>query len=163
LYAALDARRQEQALSWRGVADAIWAMSPELNAQRPDDHPLAPSTIGSLGRRGDTSCQHALFFLRWLDRTPESFVPGSRINAPLPVAGPDRRPRWHLRRTYDALDASRRTDGLTWPALAEQLRCTSHQLTGLRTARYATSMRLAMRICAHLDRPAADFVYLGRW
>jgi hypothetical protein len=138
-------------------------MSSELNALRPDDHPLAPSTLTSLGRRGDTSCQHALFFLRWLDRSPESFVPGSDHDRPLPAAGPDRRPRWHLRRTYDALDELRRTEELTWVALAAELHCTPSQLTGLRTARYATSMRLAMRICARLGRPAADFVYLGRW
>lgn len=36
-------------------------------------------------------------------------------------------------------------------------------LTGLRTARFAISMRLAMRIAQWLERPAADFIYAARW
>jgi DNA-binding XRE family transcriptional regulator len=164
LFESLDRQRQERGLTWRGVADEIWAMSPDLNAERPHDHPIAPSTLTNLARNGDTSCQHALFFLRWLGRSPESFVPDAHdTDAPLPDPGPRRRPRWHLTRMYDALDEHRRTEGLTWAALAAELHCSSNQLTGLRTARYATSMRLAMRICRWLGRPAADFVDAGRW
>jgi hypothetical protein len=164
LFAALDRQREERGLSWRGVADEIWSLSYELNQERPADHPLAPATILNIARQGDTSCQHALFFLRWLGRSPESFVPNADdTDVPLPDVGPGRRPRWHLGRTYDALDEHRRSEGLTWKALAVELHCTPSQLTGLRTARYATSMRLAMRICRWLGRPAADFVYAGRW
>ncbi|HEX3930284.1 MAG TPA: helix-turn-helix transcriptional regulator [Nocardioides sp.] len=164
LYAALDRQRTERGLTWTGAAREIWEMSSVLNRQRPGDHPLAASTMRNVARNGDTSCQHALFFVRWLGRTPESFVPGADdAGRPLPGSSDDRRPRWHLRRLYDALDEQRRTEGLTWSALAGDLHCTPNQLTGLRTARYATSMRLAMRICRRLGRPAADFVYAGRW
>jgi DNA-binding XRE family transcriptional regulator len=162
LFAALDAQRQERGLTWRQVAEEIWQLSSELNPLRPDDHPIAPATITNVARMGDTSCQHALFFLRWLDRSPESFVPSAPETAPITV-GPDRRPRWNLKALYAAMDQRRRADGLTWAALASHLGCTPSQVTGLRTARYATSMRLAMRICRWLDRPAADFVYAGRW
>jgi hypothetical protein len=30
-----------------------------------------------MAERRNTSCQHALFMLRWLGRTPESFLPGA--------------------------------------------------------------------------------------
>ena len=58
---------------------------------------------------------------------------------------------------------SARREALTWPELASVLRCTPNQLTGLRTAKFATGMTLAMRITQWLDRPAADFVYAAKW
>jgi hypothetical protein len=82
---------------------------------------------------------------------------------PLPAAGPDRRLRWDLRRLYGALDVARRDRGLTWAELAVELSCTPSQLTGLRSARFGTSMRLAMRVVQWLGRPAADFVYAAQW
>ena len=61
------------------------------------------------------------------------------------------------------MDEKRRQDGLTWPALAATLGCSPNQLTGLRTAKFATGMDLAMRIVQWLGRPAADFVYPAKW
>jgi hypothetical protein len=112
-----------------------------------------------------TSCQHALFMLRWLGRTPESFLAGEEDGAgsALPAAGPDRRLRWNLRALYEAMDEKWRADGLTWVQLGRVLRCTPSQLTGLRTARFATGMGLAMRIVQWLGTPAADFVYAAGW
>ena len=165
LYEALDAQRQAQGLSWQGVANEIWSLSAELNDRR-KDHPIAPSTIQNLGKRGATSCQHALFFLRWLGRSPESFLPGAPESAPegyLPAVGADRRLRWNLKELHAALDAQRRDRGLTWVQLAGVLRCTPSQLTGLRTARFATGMTIAMRSVQWLERPAADFIYAARW
>ena len=114
-----------------------------------------------VGRTGDTSCQHALFYLRWLDRTPESFLVDAapETGAPLPPCGPDRRPRWDLGQTHAALAEARRARGLTWAATAEVLRCTPSQLTGLKTARFATGMSLATSITQGLERPAADFIH----
>lgn len=172
LYAALDLRRTELGLTWRGVARELWELSSELNAVR-DDHPISPATLTGITRRGDTSCQHALFMLRWLDRAPEEFVAGKLTVAgrPLPSAGRDRRLRWHLharpRRPQDglfeAMDAARRSQELTWPELARVLRASGSQLSGLRNARFAVGMRLAMNIAQWLERPAADFVYAARW
>jgi hypothetical protein len=166
LYAALDARRLEYGLSWRAVADELWALSWELNARR-DDHPISPSTLTGMQTRRATSCQHALFMLRWLGRSPESFLacpPGGQApQGALPAAGPDRRLRWRLKALYEALDAERRARRLSWPQAAAELRCTPSQLTGLRTARFATGIGLAMRIVQWLERPAADFIYAARW
>ena len=75
LYLALDARRVELSLSWRQLADQLWRLSIELNDQR-RDHPISPSTLTKMAAKPRTSCQHALFMLRWLDRNPESFLAG---------------------------------------------------------------------------------------
>jgi hypothetical protein len=164
-FEALDRQRVERHLSWRQVADEMWQLSSVLN-QRRQSHPISPSTITGMEKRGDTSCQHALFFLRWLDRTPESFLSGSvaeAVGTILPEAGPDRRLRWNLAATYLALDERRRQRHLTWPQAARQLRCSASQLTGIRTAKYAIAMTLAMRIVQWVQRPAADFVYPAEW
>lgn len=165
LYLALDARRIELGLSWKGVADQIWDLSSELNDRR-RDHPISPSTLTGMAKKPRTSCQHALFMLRWLGRTPESFLRGAKAEdrrLALPEVGPDRRLRWALKLLYASMDEKRRQEGLTWPALAAVLDCSPNQLTGLRTAKFATGMDLAMRIVQWLGRPAADFVYPARW
>ncbi|HKW10330.1 MAG TPA: hypothetical protein VJO33_08115, partial [Gemmatimonadaceae bacterium] len=135
-----------------------------LNRRR-NDHPISRATLTGIAKRGDTTCQHALFILRWLGRDAESFmsVAASNGNTALPSVGPDRRLRWNLAALYDALDARRRERELTWRALARELRCTDHQLTGIKTARYAIGMTLAMRIVQWLERPAADFIYAAKW
>jgi hypothetical protein len=165
LFQALDQKRAADGLSWRQVADQIWDLSAALNARR-HDHPISPSTITGIAKRGGTSCQHALFFLRWLGRSPESFLEapaGHRADGELPVVGSDRRLRWDLAKLYAALNARRLELGLTWPQLARALRCTPSQLTGLRTARFATGMNVAMRVVQWLERPAADFIYAAQW
>jgi hypothetical protein len=165
LWTALDVQRRDRGLSWTGVATEIWEQSAVLNGRR-DDHPISPSTIANMAKRDGVSCQHAVFMLRWLGRPPEMFLRGGDnrgLDEPLPAAGPDRRLRWDLRRLYGALDVARRDRGLTWAELAVDLACTPSQLTGLRSARFGTSMRLAMRVVQWLGRPAADFVYAAQW
>jgi len=161
-YEAMDAQRVARGLSWRQVADELWQQSSALNGRR-RDHPISPSTLTGIAKRGDTTCQHALFILRWLGRSPESFVPGSLVDAQLPAAGPDRRLRWNLGALYEALDARRRARGLSWTELARLIRCGPSQLTGIRIARYAIGMRLAMRIVQWLEEPASTFVYAAEW
>jgi hypothetical protein len=165
LYAALDERRTAQGLSWQRVADQMWQQSAALNGRR-RDHPISPSTLTNVTRSPRTSCQHALFMLRWLGRAPETFLRGAAEAGgqfDLPAAGQDHRLRWALKLLYVAMDDKRRQEGLTWMALAAALGCSPGQLTGLRTARYATTMDLAMRITQWLGRPAADFVYPAAW
>jgi hypothetical protein len=165
LYAALDDRRTTLDISWPRVAKQIWELSSDLNDRR-RDHPISPSTLTNMAQNPRTSCQHALFMLRWLGRTPESFLTGATGDDErfaLPVAGPDRRLRWALKLLYASMDEKRRQDGLTWRALAVILSCNPNQLTGLRTAKFATGMDLAMRIVQWMGRPAADFVYPASW
>jgi hypothetical protein len=177
LYAALDEKRTSLGLSWTGVAGQLWALSSELNDRR-KDHPISPSTLTNMAKNPRISCQHALFMLRWLERTPESFLVGWSSGSgtgsgsgssgdderfALPVTGPDRRLRWALKLLYASMDEKRREEGLTWSGLATVLGCTPSQLTGLRTAKFATGMDLAMRIVQWLGRPAVDFVYQSTW
>jgi hypothetical protein len=105
LYAALDDKRTQSGLSWQGVANQLWELSSDLNERR-SDHPISASTLTNMAKKPRTSCQHALFMLRWLERTPESFLAGangaSKSGAAdsdpdriaLPAAGPDRRLLW---------------------------------------------------------------------
>jgi hypothetical protein len=165
LYAALDDQRTRLGLSWPAVANQLWALSSELNDRR-RDHPISPSTLTNMAKNPRISCQHALFMLRWLGRTPESFLAGATgtdERFALPVTGPDHRLRWALKRLYASMDEKRRREGLTWAGLAARLGCSPSQLTGLRTAKFATGMDLAMRIVQWLGRPAADFVYRATW
>ncbi len=165
LAAALDTERQRRGLSWSQVATDIWDQSAELNAIR-DDHPIAASTLAGMGERGGVSCQHALFVLRWLGRSPESFLVGGQQadeTYDLPDAGPNRRLRWDLAATYEAMNARRLEQGLSWPELSRLLRCSPNQLTGLRTARFAMGMQLAMKIVQWLQTPARTFIYPASW
>ncbi len=57
----------------------------------------------------------------------------------------------------------RHDEHLTWKSLADMLGCSQSQLTGIKTARFAIGMRLAMRITQWLACPAAEFVYAARW
>ena len=79
-YGALDAQRRERDLDWYALADELWQQSSTLNIERPDDHPLCGGAVGRLGGRGATTCQYALFMLRWLDRAPEDFLTGPVVD-----------------------------------------------------------------------------------
>jgi hypothetical protein len=166
LYLALDSRRAAEGLSWAAVARRVWDLSAALNARRAGDHPFSTSSIASLRDGRSTSCQHALLLLWWLERTPEEFVtdPAPGITGvPLPPCDSDHRLRWSLRRLYATLNEARVRRDATWVQTAARLGCTPRQLTGLRTARDATTMRLAMAITQALRRPAADFMYAADW
>jgi hypothetical protein len=165
LYSALDDKRTRLGISWQMVANQLWELSSDLNDRR-RDHPISPSTLKNMANNPRISCQHALFMLRWLGRSPESFLKGATGDDErfaLPVVGPDRRLRWALKLLYASMDETRRQAGLTWRALAVILSCNPNQLTGLRTAKFATGMDLAMRIVQWMGRPAADFVYPASW
>ena len=164
LFLALDAQRTARGLSWAGVAREVWEQSAELNSRR-NDHPISPATLSGIEKRDNTSCQHALFILRWLGRTPESFAPGwtGPQSVSLPECGPDRRLRWDLKKLGAALDEERRSRGLTWIELAVELRCSPGQISNLHRLRFATGIALAMRVVQWLRRPSSDFIYSARW
>ncbi len=163
-FGALDTARREQGLGWYELADELWEQSAELNAHL-DDHPLCGGAVSRQGARGETSCQYALFMLRWLGRAPEEFLTGPVADVGdvrLPAAGPDRRLRWDLGELHAALNRQRQDRGMTWAQLARLLDTTSARLTNLRTARF-TDLALAMRITQWLRRPAAAFIHPAAW
>ncbi len=163
-FGALDAARRARGLGWFELADVLWEQSAELNARR-DDHPLCGGAVSRQGARGETSCQYALFMLRWLARAPEEFLTGPVADvgeSQLPTAGPDIRLRWNLAEVHAELNRQRQDRGLTWAELAEVLGTTPARLTNLRTARF-TDLALAMRITQWLRRPAAAFIHPADW
>jgi hypothetical protein len=163
-FAAFDAQRRERGLGWYEFADELWQQSAELNEQL-RDHPLCGGAVSRLGARGETSCQYALFMLRWLGRAPEEFLSGPVVDVgdvQLPEAGPGRRLRWDLNQLYTALNDQRQARGLTWSGLAQEIGCTPSRLTNLRTARMA-DMDLAMRLTQWLGKPAAEFIHAAQW
>jgi hypothetical protein len=164
LFGALDAQRRDRGLGWYGLADELWQQSSHLNGQR-TDHPLCGGAIARLQQRGATSCQYALFMLRWLHRAPEDFLTGPVVEVGdirLPEAGPDSRLRWNLSQLHSALNEQRQERHLTWAQLAREIDCTPSRLTNLRTARLA-DMDLAMRITQWLGQPAAAFIHPAQW
>jgi hypothetical protein len=159
-FAAVDDARRNQGLHWYALADELWDQSVQLNAER-DDHPLCGGAVSRLGARGETSCQYALYLLRWLGDPPEAFLVGPVSDVGdtrLPTSGPDSRLRWDLAQLHAAVDEQRRDHGLTWARLADHIGCTPARLTGLRGARMA-DMALVMRLTQWLRRPAADFIH----
>ena len=159
-FAAVDEGRRSRQLRWFALADELWDLSAQLNAER-EDHALCGGAVSRLGARGETSCQYALYLLRWLEQAPEEFLVGPVRDVGdvrLPDPGPDCRLRWDLAQLHAALDQERQRQGLTWTGLAEQIGCTPGRLTGLRRARMA-DMALTMRVTQWLGRPAADFIH----
>lgn len=161
---AFDTERRARELGWYEFADELWQQSSDLNA-RLLDHPLCGGAVSRLGTRGETSCQYALFLLRWLNRAPEEFLVGPAVDVGdtrLPEPGPASRLRWDLNLLHDALNTERQRRDLTWTQLARIIGCTPSRLTNLRTARMA-DLGLTMRITQLLGRPAADFVHAAQW
>lgn len=162
-FAALDAQRQNHDLTWFELADELWDQSADLNAVR-DDHPLCGGAVSRLGRRGKTSCQYAMFMLRWLDRSPEHFLEGGSADAnnTLPVVDPAHRLRWDLQQLHRALDVRRTDEGLTWTELGRLLGCTPSRLTNLRTAREC-DLDLAMRAAQWTGQSSSAYIRAAAW
>ncbi len=159
-FAAVDDARGQRDMGWYVLADELWELSAQLNAER-DDHPLCGGAISRLGARGETSCQYALYLLRWLGRAPEEFLVGPAADVGdvrLPDPGVDSRLRWDLAQLHAALNEERQRRGLTWAGLAAEIGCTASRLTNLRGARMA-DMALVMRVTQWLRRPAAEFIH----
>jgi hypothetical protein len=164
-FEAVDQRRCEHQLSWSALATTLWEQSRVLNDLR-NDHPISASPLKRLAQGRGISCQHALFVLRWLGVPPETFITAPNagtVGKPLPQTDDAHRLRWNLKKLHEALNDARTARDATWQQTALHLHCTPHQLTGLRSAKFATSMQLAMRITQALHRPAADFVYVSSW
>jgi hypothetical protein len=100
--------------------------------------------------------------LRWLRRTPESFLAG-RDQAPspgeaLPVAGHSQILRFDTAAIHAALDARHRERGTTWREVAGELPgFTPGMLTNLANGPLIGFPRV-MALMQWLGRPASDFV-----
>jgi hypothetical protein len=155
LSAALDARRRELGLTWRELA--IQATS---RPSRRSNRRISPSTFSGMSARSSVRDTVVLQALRWLGRTPESFVPGlgERPEHALPGDGPGR-PALDTAAIYQAMNEVRAERGMTWREVADSLGrgFTPGMLTRLAGGTGIGFPRV-MRIFQWLDRPAAEFV-----
>ena len=104
LYAALDAQRQAYGLSWQQVAKRIG---------------VAASTLGRTKKGGPMETDGILAMVRWLKCAPENFIRGSQhvtYEAPSVAAH-----RFNTKALYEALDAHRRSRGMSWREVAREL------------------------------------------
>jgi hypothetical protein len=156
LHAALDEQRRARGLTWAGVTREI--NRPDA---RPVLHPISVSSVTGTRHGRGVEGNIVLQMLLWLDRTPESFVPGH----PAPVTPDkllrqpdlDRRLRWDVPALHAALDQTRRERALTWKQVADEIGgFTPAMLTGLARGRHVVFPRV-MRLVAWLDRSAASF------
>jgi hypothetical protein len=157
LLAALDAERRARGLSWTDL-------SAEIN--NPFDGtpsiPISLATIRGMSTKSSVTSAVVLQVLRWLQRTPESFLAG-RDAAPaageaLPDPGPCRILRFDTRMLYAAIDDERRARGLTWKQTAGELPgFTASMLTNLATGPLIGFPRVMM-LTQWLRRPAVGFV-----
>lgn len=99
--------------------------------------------------------------LRWLDRSPESFVPSSQgadaETTKLPYVGPHQILRFDTRNLYSALDAQRLEGGMTWKQVSDQIGgVNAAGLTRLSKGGRGGFPQV-MRITRWLGSPAAHF------
>jgi hypothetical protein len=156
-HATLDVERSARGLSWIELTAEInkpFAGTPSI--------PISVATIRGVSTKSSVTSAVVLQVLRWLHRTPESFLAG-RNAAPeaeetLPDPGRSRILRFDTRALYAALDAERRERGLTWKQAAGELPgFTESMLTNLSTGPLIGFPRV-MTLTQWLRRPAASFV-----
>jgi hypothetical protein len=165
LCAALDQERAARGLSWTEVVA-------ELNApfKFVPSIPTSLSTIRGMGGKASVTGAVVLQVLRWLERSPESFLAGrpapslaTDAAVALPDVGPERILRFDTKAIHAALDEARRERGLTWREIAgELLAFKEGMLTNLATGPLIGFPRV-MRITQWLGRPAAEFMRGYDW
>ncbi len=157
LCAALDDARCERKLSWADLASEI-----NMPFKGTTSIPISATTLRSMQSKRSVTSAVVLQVLRWLGRTPESFLVGhdgtTSANEMLPDPNCFRILRFDTRLLHAALDAKRIEQGLTWKEVAGELPgFTQSMLTNLATGPLIGFPRV-MLITQWLCRPAADFV-----
>lgn len=156
-HAAVDEERRARSLSWVELAAEI---------NKPFEHttsiPISAGTLRDMPKKTSVTSAVVLQALRWLGRSPESFLSGragsARTDEKLPVSGPNRILRFDTQAMHAALDEKRRRDGMTWKQVAGELPgFTPNMLTNLANGPLIGFPRVMM-IPQWLKCPAASFV-----
>jgi hypothetical protein len=157
LHATLDAERAARGLSWIELTAEInkpFVGTPSI--------PISVATLRGMPAKSSVTSAVVLQVLRWLRRTPESFLT-ERNAAPeademLPEPGRSRILRFDTPALYAALDAERRAREMTWKQVASELPgFTASMLTNLSAGPLIGFPRVMM-LTQWLCRPAASFV-----
>jgi len=141
LYAALDEQRQVYGLSWHELASQIG---------------VADSTIRNTRNGGTMETDGVLAMLRWLKRRPEDFVRGAK---PILAGATVSRKfgRLDTAALCEALDAKRRSRGLTWRALAAEIGGVSPSMLTHLSRGGRAEISLVLAAAAYLDREILSF------
>lgn len=135
LFAALDAQRAAQGLSWQALGRALG---------------VAASTLKRTGDDGPMETDGVLAMARWLECPLEKFIPGAEAMArEHPQVA---RFRFSCRALYAALDRERQARGLTWSEAGRAI--------GGIPAGMLTRLKMGGRIGTHVMVPAVG--WLGR-
>lgn len=162
LFAALDSERQARLLGWSGLTREINALFRDVPCR-----PIATSTITGLKGKREVIGNAALQMLVWLDRTPESFIPGYVNSAKpaeaLPRLRPNRILRFDTGAIFRAMDKVRVRRDLSWGEVAEEISGVSAaQLTRLGKGA-GIGIVAAGRIAQWLGLPVASFTVESAW
>jgi hypothetical protein len=154
---ALDAERSARSLSWV-------ALTAEINEPFRDTPsiPISVTTIRNMHAKRSVTSAVVLQILRWLGRTPESFLSGRQaaplLGETLPVGGLGRILRFDTEAMHAALNEERVRRGLAWKQIAKELPgFTESMLANLATGPLIGFPRVMM-IPQWLGVPAANFV-----
>ena len=120
LFDALEAERGARGLGWGELMAEVnepFRGTPSI--------PISVGTVRSMRDKRSVTSAVVLQVLRWLGRTPESFLVGlgemAEDGEMLPVGGPGRILRFDTRAMYEALNARRVERGMTWRQVAAEL------------------------------------------
>jgi hypothetical protein len=164
LHAAIDRRRIERDLSWTAVAYEV-----NRADERRGVHPISPSTISGLkNKRWGVEGDAVLQMLLWLDRTPESFVPGhpgaAHPDAQLPRTDGYRILRFDVPSIYAKLDHHRTERGLTLDQAAAEIGGLYNAAMLKRLSKsQRTGFPHVMRLARWLHCPAAALTRVANW
>ena len=154
LYDAVDAQREARGLTWTAV---VREMSRPLTDQ--PSRSLAVSTVKRLRTNPVAEGDGVLQMLRWLGRSPESFLQDIEFEASplLPDVGSGKVIRFDTKRLYAAVNAMRISRRLTWQEAACEMGSTPSSLMHLSKGG-RTGFPHVMRITRWLHAPVAQFV-----
>lgn len=161
LFLELDAEREKRGMSWAEVAREINGACDSPMNQPSSGHQLAATTIKATGVRRVMEGDGVLQMLRWLNRSPESFVPGfadaelERYSLPEPPA--DCMIRFETRKLYTTIADSIQKRNISWKDAADELGMGKSQLLHLEKGG-RTSFPTVVRIALWLNIPTAHFV-----
>ena len=162
LYAAMDAQRHARGLTWAQAAREI-SRQPAGSSRVG----ISTSTVTGIRTRSIVEADGVLQMLRWLNRTPESFVPGHPLSggadSRLPNVAENQTLRFDTKRLHASLDQQRRERSLTWAQVANEVGVAATSLTHLAHGG-RTNFPQIIRIARWLGRPAAHFTWAcPRW
>lgn len=161
LYEAIDDLRRRRGLSWTQAMREINGPFKGLVSR-----PISRSTVTSLRTKAVAEGDGVLQMLRWLDRSPESFIPGHILfNADFarPAIGPHQILRFDTRKLHAALNAERLRRGLSWDQVAAEIRGFSAGSLMYLSKGGRTGFPHVTRITAWLGRPVVEFTRVAPW